>query len=211
MNSGKMLKKTKKINQAVLAYLRALDRLHLTIFAAYIKRDYFDNQFAYEKILVNHSRLVFEILQQVRLAAHVEPEKIGIHQFSQADTSSTDEGVVWFEKIISRLEHLYEILFSLDLFKNRMIDHSTFEVCEAELKNISHAISEMIADLSDDVKSSHSSVDRKTLIVPIQVLETMFQNTLQFIMADPMFFVFFIRDLNALNDELMSLQNEFNS
>lgn len=200
------LKTTKKIKQSIQAYLCALDQLHITLFSAYIKRDYFENRFYYEKKIINQTRAMMYALDEVRLATHVIPVHIGIEKFSTQPIDLND-GRVWYENIISRLENLYEIFFSLDLLKHRLIDHSTFEVCQAELKKISKMLSKIL---------NHFFNEKDLLLYQelegsIQALEILFQNTLQFVTADPLNFLFFIRDLKALSKELMKLQNEINT
>ncbi len=197
-----MLENIKKIKHWVIDYLYALDQLHLTIFSAYIQRDYFDEQISYEKKLIKQTRILLAILKKIRQAIFTVPVKTAIKN------PSLTKNLFQYDDLISCLEHLYEILFSLDLLKQRLIDHATFEICLVELKNISSVISKMISNRVYFIKDNIPVNDKNALLLPIQALEVIFQNTMQFAMADPMVFLFFIRDLKALNDAMVSLQDE---
>lgn len=166
------MKNTKKSKKLITEYLLALEQLHLVIFSAYLKRDYFENKLVYEKKLVKQTQKLFQILARLR-------------KFFHGDF-----------KVIGCFENLYEIFFSMDLLKYRLLDHATFEVCEPELKKISHAISLALAEKENSLLMLHEA---------IQSFEVVFQITLQFIIADPLFFLFFIRDLKSLHDELKHL------
>lgn len=204
MNTGKMLKNTRKINQTILVFLRALDRLQVTVFSCIIKRDFIANQNDYAAQLIAQTRALMKIMQKIR------------HYFPEQD------------RLISRLENMYEIVFSIDLLKHRLFDHATFEVCENELKNIKNSISEKIEEVSMFIRSrimprtirvrdKPFHWDEKA-IASVQAFEALFQVTLQFISSDPMIFIFFIRNVKTLHEELInlsvdlqSLQNEIQS
>lgn len=204
MNIGKTLKNTKKINKTVIVFLRMLDKLQITVFSCIINRDFIANQQEYSSKLILQTRALMKMMQLIRM------------QFSDQD------------KLISRLENLYEIVFSLDLLKHRLFDHSTFEVCESELKSVSRSISEKIAEASVYIKTQSKPRIIKSrekpfcwseqAVVSLQAFEALFQVTLQYITSDPMIFVFFIRNVKSLHDELISLcvdiqslQNEIES
>jgi hypothetical protein len=197
-----MLENTKKIKHWVVDYLYSLDQLHLTIFSAYIQRDYFDEQVKYEKKLIKQTRMLLAVLKKIRQTIRSVPVKVAIKN------PASVENLFQYDDMISCLEHLYEIFFSLDLLKQRLIDHATFEICLIELKNISAVISGMISNRISFIRDNIPVHDKNTLLLPIQALEVIFQNTMQFAMADPMVFLFFIRDLKALNDAMVSLQDE---
>ncbi len=189
----------KSYNKLLIEYLLVLEGLHIIIFSAYIEKDYFNYRTAHEKKIIQQTEVLMKIFCQLRRRYQEE-------LFAQQSVS---------EEFISRLEHLYEIMFSLDLLKYRLVDHATFEVCHSELKIISQVISTMILDLINVVKYQNTAklkvCERITLAPAIQAFEIIFHSTLQFITADPMFFLFFIRDLNALNEELLSIKDEFNA
>lgn len=163
--------KTKKINKLIAAYLHALDKLQIIVFSAYIRRDYLDEAVAYEKSLLQQMQQLFKILKNIKM----HPEN---------------------EEKISRLEHLYEIIFSLDLLKSRLIDHATFEIVEKEFRLISQCITNMLIETDKNGRAFEAA---------IVSIEALFQATLQFVTADPLMFLFFIRDLRALSEELQKL------
>src|SRR5688572_13811353 len=125
MNTGKKLK---KINKDIVVFLQALDKLHVTIFDCIIHRDFISHPEQYAKPLIHQTSAIMKIMQTLRA------------QYTNQ------------EKIICRLECLYEIMFSLDLLKYRLFDHATFEVCEPELKSITVSISEKIKEITALIK-----------------------------------------------------------
>jgi hypothetical protein len=181
MITGLTSRNVKKINKAIVVYLKQLHHLMAIVFSFYIKRDYFENRIVYEKKLVRQTKLVLSALQKIR-------DKL---------LGSNNEDFVFC------LENLYEIIFSLDLLKHRLLDHATFEVCENELKNIFDSICVLLNASSVDIKKiNQADADLRGAILAV---EAVFQNTVQFLMADPMMFLFFIRDLQSLNNEIKDL------
>jgi len=112
------------------------------------------------------------------------------------------------KKTLSDLEQLYELTFSLDLLKNRLIDYSTFEICEVELKNIARVFNEVVSGIANH-KSALSDV-QSVLDTAITPLEIIFENTLQIVCADPAIFLFFVRELYALSGKLNAIKNKGN-
>lgn len=170
----------KRMNKKITTYLHSLNQLQQLIFLPFIRRDYHENRFEYEKKMIMQTRIVMQEMTNIRK-------------------------MLLPKEIISRLEHLYELLYSLDLLKYRLLDHATFEVCEAELKKLSEHISNILLTMRND----SSQID--LLQQSVGAFEILFENTLQFIVADPMYFLFFIQDLKMLNDELNLLINELQS
>jgi hypothetical protein len=161
------------LNKPTQHYLHELDNMQKIIFSFYIKRNFGEDRFFHEKRLLKQTSKIMRAMKKVR-------------------DSLLDS------KTISYLEPLYEIIFSLDLLKDRLIDHATFEICEQELKNISHGLSAFFVAL----KKSQVADTKMKFDNAIQALEIIFQNTLQVVAADPMVFLFFIKDLYALSNSL---------
>lgn len=154
-------------------FFKKLDQLQRLIFSFYIQRDFGSDRFSQENILLKRAQSLMQALQKTR------------KRFTN-------------EKLINHLELMYEIIFSLSLLKNRLIDHSTFEICERELKAIAHCLTEAFSTLSTEP----SQFKKHSLDVAIQSLEIIFSNALQVVTADPMIFLFFIQDLYSLSKSL---------
>lgn len=165
------------LNKYLKKYFSCLDRLQQTIFNFYIQRNFGADRFYHEKQLLKHTTQVMKALAEIR--------------------KRQDDA-----KLLAVLEQLYEIIYSLDLLKNRLIDHTTFEICEQELKNIKLNLSQILQKIPTQklTKLKHQ------LDQAIQALEIIFQNTLQVVTADPLVFLFFIQDLYALANTLDHFQ-----
>lgn len=161
------------LNNPFKKYFCALDQLQKLIFSFYIKRNFGENRFLHEKKLIQCTSRVMRAMQSVRL--HVKDDKS-----------------------IAQAESLYEIIFSLDLLKNRLTDHATFEICETELKKITQTLSAVFSE----IQTTQPLSTKPNFDAAIQALEIVFQNTLQVVSADPLIFLFFIRALYALSQRL---------
>lgn len=161
------------LNKSAQKYLRTLDNMQKIIFSFYIKRNFGENRFLHEKKLLQQTSKIMRAMKRVR---------------------ETLED----QKMTAYLAQLYEIIFALDLLKDRLIDHATFEICEQELKAITHVLSSFINEICNNQKNGI----KQKLDGVIQALEINFQNTIQVVSADPMVFLFFIKDLYALSNAL---------
>lgn len=165
----------------IIRYFHALNQFQRTIFAAYIKRDYFAKQTHYEKKLMRSSQNVMRAMHHIRQIIPAEK--------------------------ISHFENAYELLYSLDLLKHRLSDHATFEICGIEFKQASGALSGLLGISFFAKRKREKAI--LFLQSAARSLENLFETTLQFIVADPLLVLFFVHSLKELSDESIFLCKEF--
>lgn len=173
-------------------YFKALDQLQIAILSCYIQKDYQEKKYDFEQTIHKARLNIMGTMKKLRL-------KIG----AQGQTD-----------FLSKLENLYEIVFSLNILKYRVTDYATFEICKKEFAKISVKLSEALKQINLLLKhisnlSSHTMMEEtaKTmgkLSNQIDLLEELYRSTLQVVSKDPIFFLFFIQDLMALRDQLES-------
>ncbi len=156
--------------------LNKLADLQATVLDNYIHIDSALNIYEYEEYLHRQSYAVLRLLKK-----------------SHTLTSN----------ISDQLSRIHEIILSLGNLRFRIKDRSTFEICANEVKAISQALNSLLHKIA---KQKESSADFKELTLAIQGFESIYQNTLQVVAADPLAFLFFIQDLFALQNELNLIQ-----
>lgn len=180
-----------KAAQASINYFKALDQLQIAIFNCYIQKDDGINHFKYE-LKIHKSRVkILRTMKNIRI---------------MNGQSSQDK--------LAKLENLYEIIFSLNTLKIRILDPATFEICEEEFKRISFKITDAIKHIvillgNCSTQTSHTLVDDTAKIIGllsnnIDAFEELYRSTLQVVSSEPIFFLFFVQDLIAFRDELES-------
>jgi hypothetical protein len=98
---------------------------------------------------------------------------------------------------VDELNHIADIIFSLNQLRHRIKDFSIFEVCSRELNDIA---STSVAFIQDAVKFSAIFSEK------IHQFETLYHNTLRVVAPDPLVFLFFIQDLYALHEKVNQLR-----
>lgn len=94
------------------------------------------------------------------------------------------------------LNHVVDIIFSLNQLRHRIKDFSIFEVCARELNDIANT---SVAFIQDASKFSAIFEEK------IHHFETLYNNTLRVVAPDPLVFLFFIHDLYALYEKVNQL------
>ncbi|HSW68777.1 MAG TPA: hypothetical protein VLI69_01295 [Gammaproteobacteria bacterium] len=190
--------KSKKLLNNWIKYFKALNHLQSVIFNCYLQRDYFSKIIHYEKIIHQARLKLMRIMKKIR---------------------KSDE-----QKNLNQLEKLYETIFSLNTFKLRILDHTTFEVCEPELKKTSQSLDaalrfvvvflekqfcqkEKISLRNISTRTARDMLEKSAKMIgnlsrQIDKLEELYRTTLQVISESPIFFLFFVQDLIALRDQL---------
>ena len=103
------------------------------------------------------------------------------------------------EFVFDKLEHLYEIIFSIHQLRYRIKDYSTLEICASELKKIEQASIILLKKLA--AKKSISS-EGVALTDAIHSFEQIYNTVLRVVAQDPIVFLFFIQDLYAFQEEI---------
>ncbi|HSW93819.1 MAG TPA: hypothetical protein VLJ15_05610 [Gammaproteobacteria bacterium] len=92
---------------------------------------------------------------------------------------------------IAAFESLYEIIFSLNTLKPHLSDLAIREICQREFKNISEQLSYALKNQTAD-----------SLPGQMDALDELYHTTLQVVSKEPIFFLFFIKNLVAFCDTL---------
>lgn len=169
------------VNVALAKCLQRLSQLNQAIFTCYLTRDYFEQHYVYEKLFHDRRRDFLFAMKKFRRYKN-------------------------YEDISRHIENLYEIILSLGLLIYRVPDASTFEIASKEFYAITENLSVMFRDLSAFLldKKDFPSLPF-SLVENIQQLEEVNQSALQLVSPDPMVFLIFIQDLQALNIVLTEL------
>lgn len=151
--------------------LKSLDKLQKIIFYIYLKRNYAEQYYQYEKDLYFSSADAINSILRIK---------------------KTDE------KISIQLNKIYEIIISLASLRYRIKDHTTFEVCEKELFALTTSISNNINDLINLIKKKPTKHDLKNMRTSIKGFNKIYENTLQLVTNEPVQFLIFICGLKDL-------------
>lgn len=194
---------SKKLVNACVRYFKALDKLQIAIFNCYLHKDYIFKKYFYEQQMHKSRLKLLSSMKKIR------------------SVTGKDE-----KNYLTKLENLYEIIFSLNTLKFRVADHATFEVCEIEFKKISQSLSNVLDHIIlflVELSHQQTDVSIKDVINPqirhmlddtakimgklshqTDSLEELYRSTLQVVSKDPIFFLFFVQSLIAFRDELES-------
>lgn len=170
-------------NNKILAnYFHSLDQLQRAIFLPFIKRDYVARHDQYDAVLHQARLSVLKTMQKIRRSM-----------------SGRQQG----EAVISKLAHLYEIIFSLNCLRQRVNDHELLEVFEQEFKVICANISFLFKAIC-----KKQYVDLQPLSLAIDSFSELYHGTLRVVAPDPLVFLFFMQGLIALQNEVACLSSE---
>ncbi|MEO8402647.1 MAG: hypothetical protein ABI597_12820 [Gammaproteobacteria bacterium] len=169
-----------ELSSLLTRYFYRLNQLQEIVFACFIKGDYFANSFHYENQIHQARIHLFKVMKKIRK--------------SESNQS-----------ILSTLETLYEIIFSLNNLKLRVKDHATFEVCEIEIKKVAKFLGAVLRELNykSFSKKSDAVIEQINLLsISIAEFEEIYQSTLQVVSYEPIVFLFFVKNLIAFRDEV---------
>lgn len=167
--------------------LSQLNDLQKEIFAIYLNRDYLDKHYGYEIELHQKRMQILAFIQKIRSLSVKKTAAAGLAK-----------------KCLNHVTNIYEIIIALGNLRYRVKDHTTFEVCEKELKQITEAISSELIDLAKHKSTS----DLSHLLTGIRAFEEIYRNTLILVGNDPIVYLISIRNLYALHDELKLLADD---
>lgn len=169
--------------------LNQLDQLQKKIFSIYLKRDYAEKMYLYEKDLHALRLKIFASMLKIH-----DPKE--------------------------DLNHLFEIITALGNLRYRINDHTTFEVCEKELAELSKSISEILQSKRHSERSTAIQTptvpelhdlarpDKSQLLTNIEAFEKIYATALQVVTKNPIFFLIFIQNLFALQEVIDKLNRE---
>jgi hypothetical protein len=168
--------------------LRALAQLQHVYFDCYLKGDLVVKQLHYEKILCQKYSL---LLRKMGHARHV--------------LKKNKETFPQWCFIFSKIEHISEIIFSLNQLRYRVKGHAIFEVCRPEMQGLEKTSTAELRGLANFIVWKKRFTHSTDLLDKIHAFEAISQRALQVASPEPLVFLFFIQDLYALYDEIRAL------
>lgn len=168
--------------------LRALAQLQHAYFACYLQRDYLSKQSSYERILYQKRALLLSKIEHAR-----------------ALLKEGREVVPKLAVTFSKVEHLSEIIFSLNQLRFRVSGYAIFEICVAEMQAIEKASMATLKRLAQFILWNKRMSSPIELLDKIHAFEAISHRTLQIASSEPIIFLFFIQDLYALYDGMNEL------
>ena len=109
-----------------------------------------------------------------------------------------------FQALFSKINHLSEIIFSLNQLRFRVHDYTTFKVCILEMQEIEKYSVMSIIELANCCFKK-TSIHLSQFEDKIHQFENIYNRALQIVAIDPLVFMFFIQDLYALHEELRKI------
>jgi hypothetical protein len=163
--------------------LQALAHLQHAFFVNYLRKDYIKHPLDYQKTLNIKSKFFFRAI-------------IKAHRLVGPNSQ--------FWPIFCKINHVSEIVFSLNQLRFRVNDYTTFKICARELQEIETVSMWIFLQLSR-LFFKKINLDMSGFEEKIHHFEGIYNRTLQIVSIDPFVFMFFIQDLYALYDEMQAL------
>jgi hypothetical protein len=173
----------RRVNKSLKNCLQALAKLQQAFFVNYLRKDYIKYQLRYQKYLNIKSKFFFHTI--IKAGGLINPNSRYWHVFC-------------------KINHLSEIVFSLNQLRFRVADYATFKICARELEEIEKFSILIFLQLSN-LFCKKSKLDISEFEEKIHNFEGIYNRTLQIVSMDPFVFMFFIQDLYALFDEMSAL------
>lgn len=165
-------------------YLIALQALQKQLFEIYLKRDYSDKKYFYERELHQKRFKIFHTLNKMGILTDKMPP-----QMTQ-----------FYSQLLTDLNGLTEHIISLGNLRYRIKDYSTLEVCEKELTASMEAIQQAIEALQTTKKFT---INDEFIIA----FEMIYQTTLKVVTNEPWIFLVFIHNIKELLGEFKGIKN----
>lgn len=162
-------------------YCDALQALQKQIFEIYLRRDYVEHTYLYEKELHHKRFAVLEVINRMRILLIQMPPKLSTHYIG----------------LVNRLDCLIEAVIVLGSLRYEIRDFSTLEVCEKELK----AAMDHIADAFEKIKRYEPVAEDFSM----ESFEMLYQTTLQVVTNEPRVYLVFIHNIKQLLADLKNL------
>jgi hypothetical protein len=174
---------TWRIKKLLSRCLQALAALQESMFVNYLRSDYIKCREHYQKVLNKKSKLFFSAMLNTSNA---------VQHFSAA------------KDIFLKINHLSEIIFSLNQLRFRVEDYTTFKVCAQEMQAIEASSIALFRQLAKGFFQK-IEMDFNVFEERIHAFENLYNRALQIVSTDPLVFMFFIQDLYVLNEEAKKL------
>lgn len=168
--------------------LGALAQLQHAYFACYNQRDYLSKQTGYEKTIYKKRTKWLQKISGARVL------------LSRNKPVSLEWSVIF-----SGIEHLSEIIFSLNQLRFRVREYAIYEICSFEMHALDKASIAALKDAATILLWNKNAIPPVTLLESIHAFEAISNRILKVAAPEPIIFLFFIQDLYALNDEINKL------
>ncbi len=173
--------------------LNTLAQLQQAYFACYIKQDYFFRQSDHEKA-INQKRSKW--LRKAGLARYWLK-------------SNKNNSTKW-QVIFSKVEHLSEIIFSLNQLRFRVHEKALFEMCFVEMQSLEKSSTTALRKIAKSLFYNKHFFDSEEMAAAIHAFEAISDRVLKIASNEPIIFLFFIQDLYALNDAISQFYEKTN-
>ncbi len=102
------------------------------------------------------------------------------------------------------IEKLHEVICSLHLLRFRFNEFALFEVCFQEMQDLQKTSTILLRKMARKIFDVSQHLETNEFLNAIRAFENLYSNTLQVVARDPRVFQFFIQDLYALHNLIMS-------
>lgn len=168
--------------------LGTLARLQHAYFACYSQRDYLTKQSGYEKAIYKKRSKWLSSVSRTRFLLN-KNKKVSAE----------------WSVIFSRVEHLSEIVFSLNQLRFRVSEYAIYEICSFEMQALDKTSRAAFKDAAKILMWNKNAIPPLELLESIHSFEAISNRVLRVASREPIVFLFFIQDLYALNDEINKL------
>lgn len=160
--------------------LRNLKLVSQEIFACFLRPEYADNIYLFERRLHVRKTRYMRSIRKLREAAHISKIKTPI----------------------KKIDELYDILMDCAQLRRRVSDHTVFALCANELSAISVEISKLFTEMIASRTNEKSSIDTIPLAEKIKLFEDNYQNVLRVTAREPLAFLLFIASLKIFREKV---------
>ena len=173
--------------------LRNLQFLSKEFFSCFLQSEYIDNVYLFERRIHNQKNRFMQALGRLR------------EMVSQVTGSKHAD---MFAPMLLKLDCLYDILLDGGQLRQRVTDHTIFQVCNEELTAVSQEMEKLLGDVISVLAFKNQHVDLANLDVKIARFEDNYQHVMQITAREPLPIFLFIATLKAFRNELAALYAE---
>lgn len=182
-----------QIRALIVRSLLNLKLLNNQIFSCFLESAYPDNIYLFERRIHAWKNAYMQSIGKLKCLSNLVQSKL------------TPEKRTSLEKMIVKLDLLYDTILDYGQLRRRVTDHTTFDLCEAELTALEQEIGKLLAEVGGIFRYKNPLLDTAGLAVKINRFEENYQHVLQVSAREPLVFMLFIASLRAFNKELTQL------
>lgn len=179
---------------SIAKVLRNLLQLNNEIFSCFLQPEYPNNLYLFERRL--------QLQKDQCLTAS---KKIYTLYQSLEPSLSEDKRQALLDSIL-KLNLLYDMMLEYSILRWRVTDHSTFAVCEAELKGIQEEINALFVESMQTMISKKYQLHSSSLTEKINKFEDNYNHVLQVASREPLVFLLFISTLKHFDEEIKKIR-----